>query len=201
MSVVADRPAWAAPGGEPGLLTPAPRPPAGGSRRPGEGLLLGIQRTRTAAAAAAARAAPAATSAPSSQPWVEGIFPRRAGRRPRRRRRDWCAGRRAEAAAARLAATPFLSLPPLPRLPGPLAPAPWAPRGAPVPAARRRTLAAEARPIWRPATPPPARARARSRPLPSPPRPRPSPRAERARSAAAPSGAEALEGARAAAPP
>lgn len=37
MSVVADRPAWAAPGGEPGLLTPAPRPPAGGSRRPGEG--------------------------------------------------------------------------------------------------------------------------------------------------------------------
>lgn len=64
-----------------------------GSRRPGEGVLFGIQRTRTAAAAAAAaREVPAATSPPCSHPWVKGIFPRRGGRRPRRRRRDWCGG-------------------------------------------------------------------------------------------------------------
>lgn len=45
-----------------------------GSWRPGEGVLFGIQRTRTAAAAAV-RTAPAATSPPSSHPWVKGIFP------------------------------------------------------------------------------------------------------------------------------
>ncbi|XP_055439746.1 serine/arginine repetitive matrix protein 1-like [Bubalus kerabau] len=72
--------------------TAAPRPPARRrSRCPGEGVLFWIQRTRTAATAAArARAAPAARSPPSSHPWLTGIFPRRGGKRPRRRRRGWC---------------------------------------------------------------------------------------------------------------
>lgn len=95
MSVVAGPPAWAAPGAEPGLphtRTAAAHPLARPhSRRPGEGVLFWIQRTRTAATAAAtARAAPAASSPPSSHPWVKGIFPPQRGERPRRRRRGWC---------------------------------------------------------------------------------------------------------------
>lgn len=142
MSVVADRPAWAAPGGEPGRPTPAPRPPADAPDALARGVVFGIQRTRTAAAAAVARAAPAAPSPASSHPWVKGIFPRRAGRRPRRRRRDWCRG----CGEQRLRQPGSQPLPSFPSRPSPAFPVLSRPRPglreAPRPAARRRRLAA-----------------------------------------------------------
>lgn len=184
MSVVADRPAWAAPGGEPGRPTPAPRPPADAPDALARGVVFGIQRTRTAAAAAAARAAPAAPSPASSHPWVKGIFPRRAGRRPRRRRRDWCRG----CGEQRLRQPGSQPLPSFPSRPSPAFPVLSRPRPglreAPRPAARRRRLAAASTANMA-ARVPRTRARAHARPLAAPPPP--GPRAEPGRSAAAPS--------------
>lgn len=75
--------------------------------------------------------------------------------------------RRAEAAAAGLAATPFLSVPPLPRLPGLARSRPGLREAPPAPAARAPARSAPPRPdpIWRP-----GRGRARAhRPLRAPP--------------------------------
>lgn len=87
--------------------------------------------------------------------------------------------RRPEAAAARLAATPFLSLHPSPAFPVLLRSRPGLREAAPGPTARRRRLADESRSNMAARAPAPRHARAR--PL-SPPRPRPAPaRAQPAR--------------------
>ena len=87
--------------------------------------------------------------------------------------------RRPEAAAARLAATPFLSLHPSPAFPVLSRSRPGLREAAPGPTARRRRLADESRSNM--AAPAPAPRHARARPL-SPPRPRPAPaRAQPAR--------------------
>lgn len=87
--------------------------------------------------------------------------------------------RRPEAAAARLAATPFLSLHPSPAFPVLSRSRPGLREAAPGPTARRRRLADESRSNMAARAPAPRHARAR--PL-SPPRPRPAPaRAQPAR--------------------
>ncbi|XP_046533966.1 translation initiation factor IF-2-like [Equus quagga] len=155
-----------------------------GSRRPGAGGASRTQRTRAAAAAARA---PAAPSPPSSHPRAKGIFPRRGGRRPRRRRRG-----RAAARSRRLRQP---GLQPLPSSASPSRARPVLSRSRPglrellSPAARGRRLAAASTANM--AAPAP-RASARGR---APP-PAPARAAGRAGSApaAARSGAQALRG-------
>lgn len=81
--------------------------------------------------------------------------------------------RRPEAAAARLAATPFLSLHPSPSFPVLSRSRPGLREAAPGPAARRRRLADE--PGSNMAAPAPRHARTRPLPSPPPPHPRPNP--------------------------
>lgn len=104
--------------------------------------------------------------------------------------------RRPEAAAARLAATPFLSLHPSPSFPVLSRSRPGLREAAPGPAARRRRLADESGSNM--AAPAPRHARTRPLPSPPPPRPRPNPAgALRSGSAAPQSRGQALGGARA----
>ena len=81
--------------------------------------------------------------------------------------------RRPEAAAARLAATPFLSLYPSPSFPVLSRSRPGLREAAPGPAARRRRLTDESGSNM--AAPAPRHARTRPLPSPPPPRPRPAP--------------------------
>lgn len=133
MSVVAVR-RWAAP--RRGPLSPHPRqghPPA--LPTPWRGLLSETQRTR-----AAARAAP---SPQYPQPCAKGIFPRRGGRRPRRRRRGRRAGEETRGCGSRGRPLPSSLAAPPPALRS--RPGLRAARGPP----RGRGLAAQNDPIWR----------------------------------------------------
>lgn len=175
MSVVAGPPAWAAPGREPGLpntRTAAARPPT--LPMPWRGGAFWIQRTRTAATAAARRERLRQLDlSPSSHPGLRASFPGEEGSGRGAGGGVGAAGKETRGCAARLAATPFLSLHPSPAFPVLSRSRPGLREAAP--GAHRAGGGWRTSPsIWRPAPPPPD-TRAPALSSPPPPRPRPSP--------------------------
>ncbi|KAM5302284.1 uncharacterized protein AAES06_002844 [Glossophaga mutica] len=187
MSVVAGRPAWAAPGTEPGLPTPAPRPPAEAPDAVERGCFSGFKghrrrQLRRRCGRLRQRLLPLVHT-----PGLRASFRGEEGGG-----RGAGGGSAAAGEASRGCRSPArshsLPLPPTPPPPSRSSRArALGSARLPVPAARRRRLAQSPDPRWRPA-PPAARAR--------PPRPR-----GPARSAASRSAAEAQAGARASALP